>query len=40
MSHLDIGTGQIVANAAEDERASFIKRTYVHLAGAIAFCDS
>jgi len=36
MSHLDIGTGQIVANAAESERASFIKRTYVHLAGAIA----
>jgi len=35
MSHLDIGTGQIVANAAESERASFIKRTYVHLAGAI-----
>jgi len=36
MSHLDIGTGQIVANAAESERAAFIKRTYVHLAGAIA----
>ncbi|HIP94714.1 MAG TPA: permease [Leucothrix sp.] len=36
MSHLDIGTGQIVANAAETERASFIKKTYVHLAGAIA----
>ncbi len=36
MSHLDISTGQIVANAAETERASFIKRTYVHLAGAIA----
>ena len=35
MSHLDIGSGQIVANAAENERASFIKRTYVHLAGAI-----
>lgn len=35
MSHLDIGTGQIVANAGEAERASFIKRTYVHLAGAI-----
>lgn len=35
MSHLDVGTGQIVANAAESERASFIKRTYVHLAGAI-----
>ncbi len=36
MSHLDIGTGQIVANAPETERANFIKRTYVHLAGAIA----
>lgn len=36
MSHLDMSTGQIVANAAESERASFIKRTYVHLAGAIA----
>ncbi len=38
MSHLDVGSGQIVANAAESERASFIKRTYVHLAGAIAAC--
>ncbi len=36
MSQLDVGSGQIVANAAESERASFIKRTYVHLAGAIA----
>ena len=36
MSHLDVSTGQIVANAAESERASFIKRTYVHLAGTIA----
>ncbi len=36
MSHLDMSTGQVVANAAENERANFIKRTYVHLAGAIA----
>jgi len=36
MSLLDVGSGQIVANAEESERASFIKRTYVHLAGAIA----
>ncbi len=36
MSHFDAGSGQIVANAAESERANFIKRTYVHLAGAIA----
>ena len=36
MSHLDMSTGQIVANAAEAERASFIKKTYVHLAGSIA----
>jgi len=35
MSQLDIGSGQIVANATENERANFIKRTYVHLAGAI-----
>ncbi len=31
-----MSTGRIVANAAESERANFIKRTYVHLAGAIA----
>ena len=36
MSQLDVGSGQIVANASENERASFIRRTYVHLAGAIA----
>ena len=36
MSYLDVGSGQIVAHAAESERASFIKRTYTHLAGAIA----
>jgi FtsH-binding integral membrane protein len=29
-------TGQIVANAAESERAAFIKRCYLHLGGAIA----
>jgi FtsH-binding integral membrane protein len=36
MSYLDAGSGQIVANAAETERAAFIKRTYLHLGGAIA----
>ena len=36
MSYLDTGSGQIVANAAESERAAFIKRTYLHLGGAIA----
>ena len=36
MSFLDANTGQIVANAAESERAAFIKRTYLHLGGAIA----
>lgn len=36
MSFMDAGTGQIVANAAESERAAFIKRTYLHLGGAIA----
>ncbi|MEE9309632.1 MAG: Bax inhibitor-1 family protein [Cocleimonas sp.] len=35
MSHLDIGTGQIVANVDELLRGRFIKRTYMHLAGAI-----
>ena len=36
MSQLDVSTGQIVANAAESDRANFIKRTYLHLAGAVA----
>ncbi len=36
MSYMDAGSGQIVANAAENERAAFIKRTYLHLGGAIA----
>lgn len=35
MSQLDIGSGRIVANAAESERTSFIKRTYLHVAGAL-----
>jgi len=35
MSYLDAGSGKIVANAAETERANFIKRTYLHLGGAI-----
>lgn len=35
MSQLDIATGQVVAHAAESERASFIRNTYLHLAGAI-----
>jgi len=34
MGHLDINTGQIVANAAVSERTAFIKRTYLHVAGA------
>lgn len=36
MSQLDINSGQVVANASEDERAGFIRRTYLHLGGAIA----
>ncbi len=36
MSYLDMNSGQVVANASESERAGFIKRTYMHLAGAIA----
>ena len=35
MSQLDINAGRIVANASENERALFIKKTYIHLAGAI-----
>ena len=35
MAHLDIGSGTIVANAAESERVGFIRRTYLHLGGAI-----
>jgi len=35
MSQLDIATGQVVAHATESERASFIRNTYLHLAGAI-----
>lgn len=35
MSYLDMNSGQVVANASEDDRASFIRRSYVHLAGAI-----
>jgi len=36
MSQLDINAGTIVANASENERSRFIKRSYLHLAGAIA----
>jgi FtsH-binding integral membrane protein len=36
MSQLDINAGTIVANAGESERNRFIKRSYLHLAGAIA----
>lgn len=35
MSQLDINAGAIVANASESERATFIQRAYIHLAGAI-----
>jgi FtsH-binding integral membrane protein len=35
MSYLDTASGQIVAQAPELERAAFIRRTYIHLAGAI-----
>lgn len=35
MAHLDIGSGIIVAKAAESERVGFIRRTYLHLGGAI-----
>jgi len=36
MSHLDINSGRVVANASEEERAGFIRRTYLHVGGAIA----
>ncbi len=35
MSHLDINSGRVVANASESERAGFIRRTYMHVGGAI-----
>ncbi len=43
MSYLDTGTGAVVSRAGADERASFIRRTFTHLAGAIvvfAFLES
>ncbi len=36
MSYLDINTGVVVADAEGSVRATFIKKTYLHLAGAIA----
>ena len=36
MSHLDINSGRVVANASEAERAGFIRRTYLHVGGTIA----
>lgn len=35
MSHLDINSGQVVANASENERAGFIRKTYLHVGGAL-----
>ncbi|HRJ54028.1 MAG TPA: Bax inhibitor-1 family protein [Candidatus Thiothrix moscowensis] len=35
MAQLDIASGNVVANASESERAGFIRRTYLHLGGAI-----
>lgn len=35
MHQMDMSTGVIVANAQESERAAFIRRTYLHLGGAI-----
>lgn len=35
MAYFDIDSGTLVANASESERAGFIRRTYLHLAGAI-----
>ncbi len=36
MSYLDTATGTVVSRAGADERAGFIRRTFTHLAGAIA----
>ncbi len=36
MSYLDMDSGQIVAKATENERSKFIRKTYLHLAAAIA----
>lgn len=35
MAYLDTGTGLVVAQASEAERVGFIRRTYLHLGGAI-----
>lgn len=35
MAQLDIASGTVVADASESERAGFIRRTYLHLGGAI-----
>lgn len=35
MAQLDINAGTLVADAGETERAAFIRRTYLHLGGAI-----
>ena len=36
MSYLDMSTGQVVANSAADQKQAFFRRTYLHVAGAIA----
>jgi FtsH-binding integral membrane protein len=36
MSQLDMTTGHVAANASESARATFIKKTYLHVAGALA----
>jgi len=36
MSYLNVGSGQVVSELPGEQRAGFIRRTYAHLAGAIA----
>jgi FtsH-binding integral membrane protein len=36
MSYLDTATGTVVSRASSDDRASFIRNTFLHLAGAVA----
>ena len=36
MSYLNVGSGQVVSELPGEQRAGFIRRTYAHLAGALA----
>ena len=36
MSYLDMSSGAVVSQAPAEQRVGFIRRTYTHVAGAIA----